>query len=250
MPLWNRPVWDRYIRAFHKELDKWAVWQPGSPADVCDYGVIDHGKWTKLGSLWDLLERTEKDVIKETPPANLMFGSASASAIDAGVNTPAVVGASVQLTFSNQNSFYVRAYQSTERSHQNLQNLGERLLKLEKNWRKEWYLVVGVRTAARFSVLASSEAGGEIKVTAPLPELQSFLLGAANASASLQIAGSVGFSFIGKSGPIHLDLVRVRWSPLRGKEVHSLGSDPTAQEELLEPVTPSEFYQEDEADGR
>jgi hypothetical protein len=92
--------WERYVRAFRKDLDRWAVWEPGSPVDVYDYGVVDDGRWRKLGCLWERLERTERDVPKESGPTDIQFGSASVSAIDAGVNTPAVVGASVQLSFA------------------------------------------------------------------------------------------------------------------------------------------------------
>ena len=33
-------AWKKYVRAFKNDLDAWAVWQPGTPVELYDYGVV------------------------------------------------------------------------------------------------------------------------------------------------------------------------------------------------------------------
>jgi len=239
------PEWERYIRAFRKDLDVWAVWQPGDPVALCDYGTIDTGRWRKLGSLWELVPRDESDIPAESSAMDMTLGSASVSTTEAGISAPTAINASVTLRFSSEGSLYVYAHNTINRTVANLQHVANRISPLGDNWDgKNWYLVVGVRTADSFGVLASSHAGGEINVTATLTEFQTYLLGAAKAGANLHISGSVGFSFIGCSGPIHVDLVRVRrrpWPFGGGVDVHGFGAEQGQEEVILEDIRPSDL---------
>jgi hypothetical protein len=63
--------WQKYVRAFRKDLDAWAVWEPGSPVEICDYGVVEGGRWCKRGTLWEMVERTDKDEPEKSLPVDL-----------------------------------------------------------------------------------------------------------------------------------------------------------------------------------
>jgi len=242
------PAWKRYVNAFRKDLDAWAVWEPGEPVDIGDYGSIDRGRWRKLGTLWSLVERPEHLLVQESTPTDVQYGSAAVSAIEARAGTTPDSGAYVRMKFVSQDALFLRAHCSTHRSVANRHALDGLLLTLRERWQKDWLLVTGVRAAARFTVLAAGKGGGEIAVSAPLPELQSFLLGSATLSPSLQISGSVYFSYIGCSGPILMDLVRIKrgllGEPRVGTEDFDL--DDGLNLEVSESVAPSDIYGEGE----
>lgn len=205
-------AWKKYVRAFRKELDAWAVWQPGTPVELCDYGVVEGGRWSKLGSLWEILPRGEEDTSEESEAAEFTFGSAYVSDIETHADAPGGL-ASVTVRFGTRDSLYVRASKSVFSRVANLQNLSHRVIAAKDKWERNWYLVTGIRSATKFTVLSASEPNSEVKVSATVPDIQSFLMGSISANAGVSFTGNVSFSFIGRLGPIHIDLVRlrVRW---------------------------------------
>jgi len=241
------PMWKRYVRAFKRDLDAWAVWEPGTQVELCDFGVVEGGRWSKLGSLWELVPKTEKDTVEESKPAELIFGSATISELDTQLSAPSDL-ASVTVRFGSTDSLFVRASKSIQSRVANLQDLSERLLKAKDKWKREWYLVTGVRRAAKFTVLSAGESNAEVKVSASVANLHSFLAGNIAADAGLRFAGNVAFSFVGRSGPIHLDLARIRIRWWSGEEaLRRFGQETRVDEVIYDEVRPTEVPDDGDA---
>ena len=204
--------WERYVDAFRKDLGLWAVWEPGDSVDAGDYGRITGGRWLRLGSVWKRLGEEPSEHIVESAPIDFQLGSASASAIGAGASADHVQ-ALVRLDFKNEHALFVRATGSRKREVADLQDLAARIVARQLDWERHWLLVSSVRVAKVFSVVGATAAGSRVEVSGPVPDLQAFLAGG-RVGADLTMSGSVGVKFLGRSGAIHVDLVRILVSPL------------------------------------
>lgn len=237
--------WKNYLRSFRRDLDSWAVWEPGSPVELFDFGVLEEGRWFKRGSLWDVTPKTADDTYEESEPADWSFGSASASGIDVGADAGTAVGR-VRICFGSRHSLYARGWKSTYLQVKHLHQLTDRILSLKEEWPRDRYIVTGLRTAKKFTVLAASEPHSEITVTGCVPDLQSFMTGNLTANATVNVTGKVAYSFIGKVGPIHIDLVRLRF-PWRGKgALRRMGQDEQTPNLIFDPIKPSDIKWDDD----
>lgn len=199
---------ERYLSSFRNELDYWAVWEPGNEIELWEFGTIGDGQFISLGNIWDeFLTRYDADKEKISSDLKLVLGSATISDVQATVNAGGL--ASFSLGFSNRDSLFLRAHNSSYCSIPNLYNLAKRIQKIGEWKSSKWYLVSGVRSAERFTVLTANEDGGSIEVNASLSDLQALRDGIADADASINFSGSVGLSYVGGSGPIHIDLVQI-----------------------------------------
>jgi hypothetical protein len=128
----------------------------------------------------------------------------------------------------------------------NVQNLSDRIIGAKDRWKREWFLVTGIRGASKFTVLAASESNSDVKVSAAVADLQSFLMGNISAGAAVHFSGNVSFSFLGRSGPIHIDLVRLRVRWWSGEAaLRRFGHEKETPEVVYDEVRPSEIVTDD-----
>lgn len=235
--------WKKYLELFRKELDVWAIWEPGQKVSLFNYGKVDNGKWNKLGSLWELVEKTKNDTSEVTKETDIQLGSASISNIqqDAEVGNK-VASASITINFSNEAHLLVKLFGSKKETIVSLQNLADRLIAVYgEKWNRDWYLVSGLRTAKNFSVLGASKPNSEIRLNASLPVINDFLSGNMKNNTSVQTSGSVMFSYLGCSGPVYMDLVRIRKRMLGGYEVKQFSSENNEGHLIFESIKPSDL---------
>ncbi len=201
-----------YMKAFGNDLRQIAVWEPGTHVELGDYGEVRKQSWERLGNLWDLIPKADQRVreYRNSTLDQLSLGSAEVIRGNSDAGFAGVPGSlSISIRFGKEDSVFVRADKCETRSLTHIQEIAEQVASYN-GWEKNWTFVSEVRSAKRFLVLLGSTAGGQVQVTAKTNDLlDSFLAGGITADIGIQISGSEVLQFLGRSGPIHMSLVRV-----------------------------------------
>jgi hypothetical protein len=209
-------VKSRYVRTFAKELGRFAVWQPGDPTALGDFGTSAGGEFRKLGNL--------RDFGIEFPAENSGVGqweftsegvSSAVVGVQADVGSgPLMLGqAKLEISFARENSLFVRAVNSRWTQVANVHDLAGRLQE-DDRWDFDWRFVAGVRDAESLVVLLSTQAGASVSVQGEAPALQQFQVGAASAGTGVSVTAKGAFSYTGGECPLLTQLVKVRRFPL------------------------------------
>ncbi len=202
-----------YMKAFGSDLGKVAVWEPGTKVELGDYGQIRNRSWEHLGNILDLFPRIEPELLeyKSSSLDRLNLGSAEVTSANMGAKYGMAAGnISMKIKFNGNNSCFVRADKCETRALRQVHALAK-FLASKDTWQPYWTFVNEVRSAERFLVLLGTQDGGEIQVTASTSELlDAFSAGKVSADAGIQISGSEVLQFIGKRGPIHMSLIKVK----------------------------------------
>jgi hypothetical protein len=235
--------WEKYCNAFKNDLDVWAVWQPGDPVEIFDYGYIDQNRWHKLGNLWNLIDKPTVELTEESNVADIQFGKASLSKIEHDTSVDILAKASLKIHFESENSLFLKANGTKTIKVNNLQFIKDKILDIfDSKWEKNWYLVSGIRHSEKFSVLLSNSNDSEISLSADIDKLENFISGKVQSQNDIKISGSVGFSIIGQSGPIHFDLVRFKKKFFSGElDIRNMGDSSLNSEMLIEKISPQDY---------
>lgn len=205
----------QYIAAVAKETGRYAVWQPGDPANVGDYGVTSKTEFRKLGNL------TEFDInfrCETTNPAHWELTSAGITTVLADakgeLGTAHVTGARARLriTFGHANSLFVRASDSVWSQIANLREVAS-VLQEDERWDFTWRLVAGVRRSRSLVVLLATKANTAVSVEGEAPALQQFQLGGIGAHGRVAVAGEGAFTFMALDCPLIMGLAKIRRFP-------------------------------------
>lgn len=202
-----------YMKAFHRDLSRIPVWEPGDSVDVADYGRIDRGQWLRLGSLTDLIPDLDQSLLatREARRDQLSLGAHhSVEAAGSGEGKAASAAINAKVRFGDGNSLMLRAKGCVTQSLERLGRLAEAIAAAGV-WDRRWTLVTQVQRAESFVVVAARSGSGDVVVTAKSPAiLDAFLSGTVEAGADLTFRGASAAHFVGRSGPISMNLVRIR----------------------------------------
>jgi hypothetical protein len=239
-----------YMKAFGTDLRQVAVWEPGNKIELGDYGEVQDRRWVRLGSIWDLINDQKLRDSRTSTLEQLSLGSAQ---IVSGNSNNTIEGTSGKLgltiKFSSDQSVFVRANNCKTRSLNSLQAIANNLA-ATGSWKKQWTFVNEIRSADTFLVLVGSGSSGEINVTAETSDLlDEFVGGRLSTSNGIQISGSEILQFLGRSGPIHMSLIKVSGPGIFNKGVKAVNVDfaegsVSAQDKIvfIEDVDSQEFY--------
>src|SRR5258707_157619 len=124
-------VKSEYVSAVRREIDRYAVWEPGQPLELGDYGEL-HGKtFEKRGNIRDF-----KVAAKELSGAPALYEFTSAGTTiaevkaEASLSTGAVESVpklALEFKFSRENGLVIRAAQSHTIQVSNLQDVAAAL---------------------------------------------------------------------------------------------------------------------------
>lgn len=198
-----------YMKAFGTDIRRCAVWEPGRYVAPGDYGKIEDGLWLRLGSIWDMVPRPPESFSQTHTSRQEVktIGSAEVTSSHANVG-----GASISLAikFKAKNSVFGRAAHCETKSLKDLQSIADWLVAAEV-WDPTWTLVSEVTSAKSFLVLVCTSDGGSAIVNANTADMsQSFLNGTLSADVGIEINGAGVLKYVGRSGPIHMSLVRLK----------------------------------------
>jgi hypothetical protein len=200
-----------YATSVRNEIDRYAVWEPGHPFKLGDFGELHDKTFEKRGNISDFgvsFETTASaPVLYEFTSTGTSVAETSLDAsVNAGVPAPR---ASVEFKFAHERGLFLRAADSFTISISNLEQLASELSALP-DWKFHWKIVSEIRVASSAILLMGRTANTKVKIEASVDAIEQLMLGKLAASAALNIAGEVGYKIIGARGPLFLDLIRVR----------------------------------------
>lgn len=194
-----------YGKELYKHARSYAVWLPGSPAALGDYGIIKEGCFERIGSIHDLLPGfTVAETTSELDAFSFLSEGVAEARAKAG-------GKLMKVNYSvSANSgvvFYAKGL--AIRSVSNLVKLSKHL-STDKKWDHSWQIVTSVTSASDFYVLIGGRAGTKFSVTAEADAFPLLQVPLTNASAGFRVEGECALHLAGKSGPVMVNLHRMK----------------------------------------
>jgi hypothetical protein len=228
-----KPVWCRYVSAFRKNLNVWAVWWPGETVKVGDFGILDEGCFRRKGSLREFALLQNKDIGRKMIADGLELGTLgkiqSLAQMEASADN--AVSAMAEIDLSSSHGIFFRATDLTKRyflAPVNVaQRLSEAILANRISWQSEWLLVHEVTSAGSFVALSTLSHRGSLQVRGTIEALESLSIGKADARGKLELSSQSDFKVFGKSGAIVMGLSKVNVPILDAGIALMPGDEPT-----------------------
>ncbi len=198
-----------YSLSVRRQLDRYPVWEIGSPVSLGDYGVLRDKTFHKLGNIHGLGETFSTAHGAEMPYQFSTVGTSLVAATATGVVSPggisAPIRAAVELRFTEEHGMFIRS----ERSRiSQIAELNQLAMKLRRNdrWRFGWKLVTELREVNPATIIMGSSAGSALKIEGASDILEQFKIGALKAGAAIAFTGEAALQVVGLVGPVFLDL--------------------------------------------
>jgi hypothetical protein len=236
-----KPVWRRYVSAFRKNLNVWAVWWPGDTVDVGDFGIIDEGCFRRKGSLREFALLQKKDIGRRTIADGLELGALGKFQSSAQMEASAdnVASAMAEIDLSSSHGIFFRATDLTKSyflAPTNVeQRLSDAIFANSIVWQSEWLLVHEVISAGSFVALSTLSQRGSLQVRGTIEALENLSVGKADARGKLELSSQSDFKVLGKSGAIVMGLSRVDVPTLDAASPLVSGDEPTVEFSKISP---------------
>jgi hypothetical protein len=151
-----------------------ATWLPSSNIELGDIGVLDAGRFRRVGSLKELGNKHPD--VREGNPENVSY-SASAKrneGASGGASAPVVAGrAELSIKFTSQGGYVFEAISMRHVEIADRLALAESLLEAFKKgrWQEEWLLVESFYNAGSATIIVSEDTTSEVvlKASAAVP---------------------------------------------------------------------------------
>jgi hypothetical protein len=164
-----------YQREMHTNLGFFATWFPGDHLALGEAGTVEGGRFRKVTSLTELGIAIEKSAAG--PPQKVQYESTSGTKVSVSAGAAATPGTrgEISISFSKEGAF---VFHSSELRHSRIENrqaIADALVKAYEagTWKKAWYLIEGLHTAQRATIILSEDREAEIVLAAttdlPLP---------------------------------------------------------------------------------
>jgi hypothetical protein len=202
-----------YATSVRNEIDRYAVWEPGQPLALGDFGELHDRTFEKRGNIKDFGISFEE---RFSSKAFYEFTSAGTSIAEASLDGSVSIGmsvasprASLEFKFAQERGLFLRAADSYTIQVDSLYNLAADLSRMPE-WKFHWKVIAEIRIAPSAIILMGRAANSTVKIEASVDALEQFRLGKLKADAGLNMTGEVGYKVIGVRGPLLVDLIRVR----------------------------------------
>ncbi|HKP43492.1 hypothetical protein [Mycobacterium sp.] len=184
-----------YQREMHKNMGFFATWLPSSAIELGDIGVLEAGRFRRIGSLKEL-GIVDVDV-REGAPENVSYSASAkrSSGISAGAATAVpVVSGEVSIEFASEGGYVFEAMAMRQMEISDRMALAAALLQSYKKgaWQAEWLVVDTVYTAHSATVLVSQDTVSKIVLKASAATLPLGTLLLADPNLGLTVASSSG----------------------------------------------------------
>lgn len=183
-----------YQEQMHSNVGFFATWLPASTLELGDFGLLEAGRFRRLGSLQELgLPHPD---VREGAPESMSYSAAVQRAIGgsvaAGTAVPAV-DAELSMKFSQQGGYVFEAAGMRHMEVANRITLASNLLAAynQGKWQKEWLVVDAVYRAARATIIVSEDSASELVLRAS-SQLPMTALSLADPKLSLSVSRSSG----------------------------------------------------------
>jgi hypothetical protein len=163
-----------YQQEMHRNMGYFATWLPSSSIELGDIGVLEAGRFCRVGSLKEL--GISHAAVREGTPEDVSY-SASASRRDgatAGASTSLPVGkAELSIQFTSQGGYVFEAIGMRHIEIEDRLALAASLLDAHERgrWQQEWLLVEALYAAGSATIIVSEDTTSEIvlKANAAVP---------------------------------------------------------------------------------
>ena len=195
----------KYGQEIWKNVRSYAVWLPGSPLELGDYGVLRENCFERIGSIHELSPGFQPQV-SDSKLDSLRFSSDGVSELKAKAG-----GKLAKITYQMATNSAV-VFQAKALVTQSLLNLPELSAHLSEceHWENSWQVVTGVTRASRFNAFIGGRAGTQFSVTSDPDVLALLQAPVADAAAEIRVEGDCALNLAGKSGPVMVNLHRMR----------------------------------------
>jgi len=192
----------------------YGVWEPGFPVKLGDYGIMNGNIFVQIGNISELHDlksltiKTRKDDTKDEKFFTSQHGveftlNPKGSGVINGVET----NASIDISFSKENSIFFNAAECAYEMIENKYELGRRLLdihrKSKETWRREFVVVTDLVVSKRALILISTASDYAISFEA---DAKTPIIDLAKASIGLTLKSqkSSGYKVVTEEGLIPL----------------------------------------------
>jgi hypothetical protein len=154
-----------YQQEMHNNVGFFATWLPSSTIALGDFGVLEAGRFRRIGSLNEL--GIAHEAVREGMPQNMSYSASAERQVGAFTEitaVPPVAKAQLSIRFTKQGGYVfetagIRNVEIADRIA-----LAEHILAVYEGgrWRKEWLVVDAVYKAASATIIVSEDSSAEI----------------------------------------------------------------------------------------
>jgi hypothetical protein len=157
-----------YQREMHDNLGFFATWLPGDPIEIGDVGLLEAGRFRRMGSLKELDIPCEVDIGSTRQDVQLTSTRGTKLTTSAGADAQAILRAEVAIEFSRAGAFIFNASGLRPQHLVNRSAVAEAILNAYRNdrWEQDWLLVESLHTAERATILVSEDSSAEVVLVA------------------------------------------------------------------------------------
>lgn len=190
-----------YGHTVWKMLQEYAVWQPGGPTALGDFGVIRENCFERIGNIREYI--SDIDIQART---NLLdqFSIQSDSTME---RKPLKDLMQLTFRFSRNNGVLLSARDIQVSTFLELQKAA-RLIAGIDDWDRSWYVVTSVRMAGKFVLVISKDL--QVSVQGQAKEVEEFIEGNADNHSSVQLGGAISLKLVGEQGPLSVRLHQLK----------------------------------------
>jgi hypothetical protein len=154
-----------YQQEMHKNVGFFATWLPASTLELGDVGVLESGRFRRIGSLKELgIPHAE---VREGTPENMSYSASAERKIgvsaQAGVVVP-VAKAELSIRFTRQGGYVFEVAGARNVEIADRLALAEHILAVyaQDRWRKDWLVVDAIYRASSATIIVSEDSSSEI----------------------------------------------------------------------------------------
>lgn len=158
-----------YQKEMHNHMGFFATWLPASTLELGDFGVLEAGRFRRVGSLREL--GVAHADIRGGPPENMSYSASAQRAVETSLGASApvpVAKAELSIRFSQQGGYVFEAAGIRNIEIADRMRLAKDLLAAynQGRWQKEWLIVDAVYRAASATIIVSEDSSSEIVLRA------------------------------------------------------------------------------------
>lgn len=158
-----------YQEQMHNNVGFFATWLPASLLELGDFGILEAGRFRRLGSLKEIgIPHSE---VREGTAENMSYSAAAQRtagvSAEASTTVPVAKG-ELSIRFTQQGGYVFEATGIRNLEIANRILLGENILAAynQGKWEKKWLLVDAVYKAASATIIVSEDSSSEIVLCA------------------------------------------------------------------------------------
>jgi hypothetical protein len=215
----------KYNTLLKRSLHHYAAWSPVTDAyEVGDYGGFRRGVFVKLGNIREFGVDPRPQAGSSIVSFNFTSSGAVASRTQAGVAVESFgdepTEAKLSIDFKGQNSLFIRTGEISVIEMPSVDQVAFRLCKAVddagRKWKLGWRTVRKVYVAENPTILASEERETGFSLSGTAGALKKLEIGQASVGIAVESTQARTLQILGGSGPIALDLFKVRPSGRAG----------------------------------